>query len=178
MFSTRSLHHLAALAASTLLVAGTALAQEAPAAESAKGDRPANAWIINCASGANTTNLECQMSQNLTEQKTGQRVLTVTLRKQPKEDGYTMLLALPHGLYIPAGASYQIDASDKKPAPVQTSDQNGAYAAVVLDAAGLKALKAGTTLNIGMESTARQPITIPVSLTGFSAAVDKLATLN
>lgn len=157
-------------------VAGAALAQEAP--DAGKGDRPANAWTINCGSTSNATTLECQMVQNLTEQKTGQRVLTVTLRKQPKDGAFSMLLALPHGLYIPAGATWQVDDGERKPAPVQTSDQNGAYAAVVLDAAGLKALKAGTTLNIGMESATRKPITIPVSLTGFSAVIDKLAALN
>lgn len=138
---------------------------------------PAIAWTLNCASGATGT-LECQMSQNLTESKSGQRVLTVTIRKQPKDGTMALLLALPHGLYIPSGASYQIDQGAKNAVAIQTSDQNGAYAAVPLNEALIAALKAGTTLNVAMESLARSPVTIPLSLNGFTAAFDKLSAVN
>lgn len=151
---------------------------EAPKAEAPKADKPANAWTVNCASGANGGALECQMSQNLTESKTGQRVLTVTIRKQPKDGAMAMLLALPHGLFIPSGASYQIDAGEKNTVAIQTSDQNGAYAAVPLNTGLIAALKTGTNLNIGMESVTRNPVTIPVSLDGFMTAIDKLGAIN
>lgn len=172
-FSKYGLSLIAALTIAT--GAGSlALAQETPAAEAAAPEKPVNAWVVNCASGANGGALECQMSQNLTEAKTGQRVLTVTIRKQAKDGAMAMLLALPHGLFIPAGASYQIDAGEKKAVAIQTSDQNGAYAAVPLDAALITALKTGTNLNIGMESVTRKPVAIPLSLNGFTAAIDKL----
>jgi invasion protein IalB len=38
----------------------------------------------------------------------------------------------------------------------------------------IKAMRSGTTLNIGMESVTRKPVTIPVSLKGFGAAIGKL----
>lgn len=151
-----------------------ASAQEAPA----QGQSPTNAWIVNCASGAGGTALECQMSQNLTESKTGQRVLTVTVRRQAKDGALAMLLALPHGLFIPAGVTCQIDSGQKLPVAIQTSDQNGAYAALPMNAEFVAALKAGTNLNIAMESVTRKPVSIPVSLAGFTAALDKLATVN
>ena len=165
------------------MVAAVATAQEAPEpaapqAEAPAAQTPSAAWSVNCASGASATALECQMSQNLTESKTGQRVLTVTIRKQPKDGALAMLLALPHGLFIPAGATYQIDAGEKKTVAIQTSDQNGAYAAVPLSADLVKVLKTGTNLNIGMESVTRKTVTIPVSLNGFTAAIDKLAAIN
>ncbi|MFD9899475.1 invasion associated locus B family protein [Mesorhizobium sp. UC74_2] len=133
-----------------------------------------NPWVVNCASGGSGTDLECQASQNLTESKTGQRVLTLTVRRQADNGSLAMLLALPHGLFLPAGASYQIDSGNKAPVAIQTSDQNGAYAAVPLTPELLTGLKSGTTLSIGMESVTRKPVTIPVSLKGFTAAVDKL----
>jgi invasion protein IalB len=165
---------VAALLALETGTGGLAFAQETPKAEALAPEKPVNAWVVNCASGANAGALECQMSQNLTEAKTGQRVLTVTIRKQAKDGALAMLLALPHGLFIPAGASYQIDAGEKKSVAIQTSDQNGAYAAVPLDAALVAALKTGTNLNIGMESVTRKPVAIPLSLNGFTAAIDKL----
>ncbi|WP_245429410.1 invasion associated locus B family protein [Mesorhizobium sp. WSM3860] len=147
-------------------------------AEEAKPAAPkpvdSNPWMVNCSSGATGTELQCQVSQNLTESKTGQRVLTVTVRRQEDAQGFAMLLALPHGLFLPSGASYQIDSGKKATVAIQTSDQNGAYAAVPLALEIIKAMRSGTMLNIGMESVTRKPVTIPVSLKGFGAAIDKL----
>ena len=155
----------------------TANAQEGDAPKQDAPAKPVNAWVVNC-SGSGGTALACQMSQNLTEAKTGQRVLTVTIRKQPADGALAMLFALPHGLFIPAGVTYQIDTGQKVPVAIQTSDQNGAYAAVPMNAELVVALKAGTNLNVGMESVTRQPVSIPVSLSGFTAAIDRLGTVN
>ena len=156
--------------------AGPVLAQEAKPAEAKPAD--ANPWVVNCSSGSTGTDLQCQVSQNLTELKTGQRVLTVTVRRQEGEAGLAMLLALPHGLFLPSGASYQIDTGQKATVAIQTSDQNGAYAAVPLMPDLITAMKAGTNLHIGMESVTRNPVTIPVSLSGFTAAIDKLNAIK
>jgi len=138
----------------------------------------ANPWAVNCSSGSANAELQCQVSQNLTEAKTGQRVLTVTVRRDPGNGSLAMLLALPHGLFLPSGASYQIDQGQKTTIAIQTSDQNGAYAATPLSPELVKAMKSGTNLNIGMESVTRKPVTIPVSLGGFTAAIAKLETLK
>ncbi|TIT56731.1 MAG: invasion associated locus B family protein, partial [Mesorhizobium sp.] len=111
-----------------LSVAGPVRAEDA-----AKPAQPqptdANPWAVNCSSGATNTELQCQLSQNLTEAKTGQRVLTVTVRRDNANGSLAMLLALPHGLFLPSGASYQVDQGQKTTIAIQTSDQNGAYAA-------------------------------------------------
>ncbi|WP_246801045.1 invasion associated locus B family protein [Mesorhizobium amorphae] len=61
---------------------------------------------------------------------------------------------------------------------IQTSDRNGAYAAVPLTPEPITAMKAGTNLNIGMKSVTRKPVTIPVSLSGFTGAIDKLEAIK
>ncbi|WP_246672379.1 MULTISPECIES: invasion associated locus B family protein [unclassified Mesorhizobium] len=155
-----------------LLATGLAMAEDTKPAETKPAD--ANPWVVNCSSGSTGTELQCQVSQNLTEAKTGQRVLTVTVRRQQGTPGFAMLLALPHGLFLPSGTSYQIDSGKKVTIAIQTSDQNGAYAATPLAPDLLKAMRSGATLNVGMESVTRKPVTIPVSLKGFGAAVDKL----
>ncbi|MGN6142555.1 MAG: invasion associated locus B family protein [Mesorhizobium sp.] len=179
-------HHVLAailLGLSMQLGTGVSAADEAKPAEAKPAEaKPADAqpaekgnpWVVNCSTGTTGTTLECQASQNLTEAKTGQRVLTVTVRRQNDSAALAMILALPHGLYLPAGASYQIDAGQKATVAIQTSDQNGAYAALPLSTELLAAMKTGTNLNIGMEAATRKPITIPVTLAGFTAAIDKL----
>ncbi|MER9206733.1 MULTISPECIES: invasion associated locus B family protein [unclassified Mesorhizobium] len=162
-----------------VVTAGSALAEEPKSTKSAE-TKPAegNPWALNCSSGSTGTELQCQVSQNLTEAKTGQRVLTVTVRRDNGNGNLAMLLALPHGLFLPSGASYQIDQGQKTTIAIQTSDQNGAYAATPLSADLVKAMKSGTNLNIGIESVTRKPVTIPVSLAGFTAAIDKLQALK
>lgn len=59
-------------------------------------------------------------------------MLTVTVRREKTNGGLAVLLALTHGLFLPSGASYQIDTGQKATVAIQTSDQNGAYAAVPL----------------------------------------------
>ncbi|WP_246677488.1 invasion associated locus B family protein [Mesorhizobium sp. B2-3-12] len=169
-----------------LSATGAALAEDAkPAQPQPTQSKPApskpadaNPWAVNCSSGSASTELQCQVSQNLTEAKTGQRVLTVTVRRDNANGSLAMLLALPHGLFLPSGASYQIDQGQKTTIAIQTSDQNGAYAATPLAPELIKAMKAGTNLNIGMESVTRKPVTIPVSLAGFTAALTKLESIK
>ncbi|MBZ9997836.1 MULTISPECIES: invasion associated locus B family protein [unclassified Mesorhizobium] len=174
-----------------LSATGSALAEDAksaqpqPAEPQSAQSKPApskpadaNPWAVNCSSGSASTELQCQVSQNLTEAKTGQRVLTVTVRRDNANGSLAMLLALPHGLFLPSGASYQIDQGQKTTIAIQTSDQNGAYAATPLPPELIKAMKAGTNLNIGMESVTRKPVTIPVSLAGFTAALTKLESIK
>lgn len=158
---------------------GPALAEDAkPAPPKEAKPADANPWAVNCSSGSAGTELQCQLSQNLTEAKTGQRVLTVTVRRDNANGSLAMLLALPHGLFLPSGASYQVDQGQKTTIAIQTSDQNGAYAATPLSPDLVKAMKSGTNLNIGMESVTRKPVTIPVSLAGFTAALAKLESIK
>lgn len=168
----------AGVLAFSMFCMSAAVAPAQDAAPAAAPAAPQNAWVINCSTGAGSTALDCQMLQLLTDSKTGQRVLTVTIRKDAANGGMAMLIALPHGLFLPAGATYQIDAGKAVPVEIQTSDQNGSYAAAPMDAALIGALKAGTTLTIGMQSANRQPVVIPVSLAGFTAVIDKLESLK
>ena len=156
-----------------------AVAAPADKATSADKAAPADPWMVNCTSAGTASDLRCQASQNLTEKKTGQRVLTVTVRKEGGEkDGYAMLFALPHGLFLPAGVSYRIDGGPEAKAAIQTSDRNGTYAVVAVSDALLTAMKAGTKMDVGMQSVSRKTVVIPVSLSGFTAAVDKLRTIR
>lgn len=118
------------------------------------------------------------MSQVLTEAKAGQRVLTVTIRRQGADGARGMVLMLPHSIYLAAGATYQVDQGEKTQVAIQTADQNGSYAAVPLADPLVDALKRGTALNVGMETANRAPITLPVSLTGFAVTYDKLVAMD
>ena len=83
-----------------------AKAPEAKAPEAKAGEaKPAegNPWAVNCASGSTGTELQCQVSQNLTEAKTGQRVLTVTVRRDNGNGNLAMLLQDPSAAKAQSG---------------------------------------------------------------------------
>lgn len=161
-------------ASAPALAQGTQTTQRNPATS----QPAAPAWALSCSSpNAGTGALECQMSQTILRQETGQILTVITIRK-PQSGSMAMNLVLPHGLYLPAGVSYQIGTGAKNTAVIFSSDQSGAYASVTLAPELLNALKAGSILNIGLETVSRNPLTIPVSLTGFTSAVDRLANLK
>lgn len=89
-----------------------------------------------------------------------------------------MLVALPHGLFLPGGLSMQIDDGKARQSAIQTSDAKGVYAALPVTSDMLARLKAGNSLKVSMNNVQRRKLTIPVSLTGFTAAVEKLQSLN
>lgn len=135
-------------------------------------------WALGCSSpNAGSSGLECQMSQTLIRQETGQILMVVTIRKS-QNGQMAMNLVLPHGLYLPSGVSYQVGTGAKNTAVIYSSDQNGAYATVPLTPELLATFKAGSTITIGLETVSRNPLNIPVSLTGFTAAIDRLSNIK
>jgi invasion protein IalB len=102
----------------------------------------------------------------------GERVVAVSIRKQPQ--GLAMVMALPHGLHLPGGISYQVDSGQKKSVPIAASDAKGVYAVVPLDNALLGSMKRGNTFNVTMVGSNRRPVSIPMTLAGFTAAADEL----
>jgi invasion protein IalB len=85
-----------------------------------------------------------------------------------------MMLHLPHGMFLPDGVSLSIDTNAAQKQPIQTCDQKGCYVGLSIDDALLKSLESGKTLSIVFKSLERNDITIPISLSGFKEAYQKL----
>lgn len=136
-------------------------------------------WAINCASPNGTSPLVCNMSQTLLVKGTRKRILLVTINNSDKKSGNpTMILALPHGLYLPAGVTLKFDNKQSKKVEIRTADQNGSYARISLDPATVNALKLGSKLIVSLTSLKQQKINFPVSLIGFSASLKRISSLE
>jgi len=156
--------------------------QAAPAAPAAPAQPAGPAWQLVCtpAQAASPTpapapaaNQPCSLVQNLLAGEQNQRLLTVILQRTPQA-GHMMTVALPHGVLFPAGVSLQVDETPEKPLVVQTSDQNGAYTGIAVDAALLTGLRGGKTLKIGFTAGNGQRIIVPVTLRDFPAGLTAL----
>lgn len=137
-------------------------------------------WLVNCANTGANGALNCRMTQTLFVAKTRKRLLQVTVNAPAAAAGSkpTLLVMLPHGLFLPAGIALKVDTDKEKKLAIQTADANGSYAGLALEAALLAKLQKGTKLTISMVSSKKQRLNIPVSLAGFSSSYKRLTTLK
>lgn len=129
-------------------------------------------WSVNC--NDRGKGLECKAEQTITFRKTRQRLLTVSVGRTDKAKTGTALIHLPYGLYLPEGVQFGIDAGKPQSLPVQTCDAGGCYAAAVLGAKDLKAMRSGKNLAVTFANLEKRKITVEMPLAGFDAAFKKL----
>lgn len=124
------------------------------------------------ADGRNAT-LDCSVFQRGITQS-GQLVGSVTVRIPADTGKPVIVISAPLGLYLPAGISYSIDGAAAQTLQIQSCDQNGCFANQPITAETLDAMFKGQKLEIAFSNLNKQSITLPLSLTGFSAAYQRI----
>lgn len=171
------------LALVALATAGSSLAQAprtkgpAPATPGPSPSAPAPAqpgWAARCSSPGRDAPLECAMEQSAVLTKTGQLVVLVNIRVPGDTRAPVALVQLPLGLNLQAGAKFQVDDGKSFELPIQTCENRGCYASVPVSPDMLNAMRAGKQLKVIFQDLAKETLTIPVTLTDFSAAYDKI----
>lgn len=140
--------------------------------------QPQRPWLLTCTNEATDGELACTMTQTVLASETRQRVISATIFREPTSKVLRLQLGLPHGLDLPAGLGLSIDAEAPLAVPIKTADQNGSYALVDIDDGLLARMKAGQILNVAITSADGQPVTLQLSLAGFSASVDRLWAIS
>ena len=188
---------LSIVAAITFAITGAAEAQQPPAPK-AKGPAPKAAqttpapspsptphadapaappqpgWIARCASTSRDAPLECAIEQNAVLTKTGQVIVVVNIRIAPDTRAPVALVQLPLGLNLPAGAKVQVDDGKVVDLQIQTCEQRGCYANTPITPDLLATMRSGKQFKVSFQNLGKETITIPMSLTDFAAAYDKI----
>jgi invasion protein IalB len=159
-----------------------AQASPAPAAPAApQADTPPAAaapaqpgWAARCTSASRDAPLECAIEQTAVLSKTGQLIVLVNIRVPSDTHAPIALLQLPLGLNLPTGAKLQVDDGKTADLQIQTCDNRGCYASIPIAADLLAALKSGKQLKLSFQNLNKETITIPMPLTDFPAAYDKI----
>ena len=131
-------------------------------------------WVARCSSPSRDAPLECAMEQSAVLTKTGQLVALVNIRVPGDTRAPIALVQLPLGLNLQAGAKLQVDDGKTTDLPIQTCENRGCYASVPISPETLNALRAGKQLKIIFQDLAKETIAIPMPLTDFTAAYDKI----
>ena len=131
-------------------------------------------WAVRCNSASREAPLECAMEQTAVLSKTGQLIVLVNVRVPSDTRSPVALVQLPLGLNLPGGAKLQVDDGKATDLQIQTCENRGCYAGAQIAPELLTALKSGKQLKVLFQNLAKETITIPMPLTDFAAAYDKI----
>lgn len=83
-------------------------------------------------------------------------------------------IAVPLGVFLPTGMGLKIDGGPAQMAPYERCVAEGCVVRVPISADMVQQLKQGSTVAIVIFGAPDQPVTLPISLIGFTAAYDSL----
>lgn len=135
--------------------------------------RPPAIWVVSC--DDNRGKLDCRAGQSVFLKNTGQRLLSVAVRVPADTKKPIMMVQVPLGVYLPAGASLQIGKDETKTLPFKGCDRGGCVAEYAITKSEIAAMTKGSDLTISVQSQNQQPaFTVTVPVTGFAAAYAKV----
>jgi invasion protein IalB len=155
-----------AVPAATQATPAAPQAEPAPAAQTG--------WNARCTSASRAAPLECAMEQTAVLSKTGQLIVLVNIRVPADTKAPVALVQLPLGLHLPGGAKLQVDDGKATELQIQTCENRGCYAGSAIAPDLLAALRSGKQLKVSFQNLGKENITIPIPLTDFAAAYDRI----
>lgn len=169
---------MAALVASLALGGGETMAQTASETPSSLTETYGD-WVVRCVSpeaaeGQPAPARVCEMTQEL-QQQTGRRVLAASLQKA--ESGARLTVIAPFGLLLSEGVKLSVGETQVAALGFTTCLPAGCVAVSDLDVTAVDTLAAGDQALVEMTDTNTQPVKLNLSLKGFTAAWNKLASL-
>ena len=162
----------AAAAAAGPAAAQTQTPQELQLPAQQQQHQQAASWMVPCDGQAGA--LDCRVMKTLFLRDTRQLVMAVSVRRPDGNADPAMLVHLPHGLFLPAGATLHVDEGKPERYQIQTCDQRGCYVGLPVPDALLQVLKNGQKLTVQVQDTKKRPIAMSIGLQGFAEAYAKL----
>jgi len=130
-------------------------------------------WTVRCATpkarkGQRAPARVCEMAQDLTRKRDGQRLLSIGL--QPTKKGASLTIVAPFGLLLSAGITVTVEGGSPIHGDFRTCLPRGCVSVISLSRKSLDQFKSGKTAIITMRTTGETDFKIKISLAGFSAA--------
>lgn len=139
-----------------------------------QAQQPKEAWATNCSAPARSQPLDCAMEQRAIASETGQAIAQVTIRVPQDTKKPVTMIQVPHGLFLPAGLSVDVDGDLSQNFPFQTCNANGCFVGFPIPDQMLKAMFNGNKFNVTFQNLAKKPVILPMSLAGFTGAYNRI----
>jgi invasion protein IalB len=131
-------------------------------------------WNVSCRSATAEKGLDCQATRAVVLKKTRSLLLRVTVNLPAETKKPVMMIQMPTGLYLPAGASMAIDDETPKPIVLQTCNGNGCFSGSPVSEEILAGMKTGTWFKVTFKDLKRKQITVALPLDGFPKAYEQM----
>lgn len=178
VFSTRRLRRLllAVIGIAGVLAPSAAFAQtEPPAGEASdRTEERIGNWTLRCMSVSDAAAKKCEMVQVLGDTQSGRDVLLVAIGYPVGQSRPVAWMILPLGVLLPPGLGLKIDQGEVKGLPYRSCDTGGCATPWPLTDEDVAALKGGNELVVIFKDIEGKSLGLPVSLSGFTAAFDRL----
>ena len=104
----------------------------------------------------------------------GQRVLQLAVGYPAESETAVAVLTLPLGVSLPPGIGLRIDDGPEQRLEIERCEQAGCRAYFAVEGELLASLKRGLTTYVTFHVPPRKPVTLEVSLRGFTAGFNAL----
>jgi invasion protein IalB len=176
------------LAAAALLIttalSGPLQAQQATAEAPTSLTETYRDWVVRCATAPSVEGQTaspvriCEMTQELRQQDSGQRVLALSVIQSADDaDTASLTLVSPFGLLLSAGIQIEVSEAALLDMAFRTCLPAGCIALSDLTADQIGTLAEGETATVILTDTNGQTLRLDVSLAGFTAAWNRLKEL-
>jgi len=139
-------------------------------AHAVKDGQVFNDWKTQCPEkGASSKT--CHIFQNLVAKDGKSRVLHIAIGYVEGRDDPAAIITLPLGLSLPQGVGLRVDENTPSRHPYQACFNSGCQAGFPVDSTLMAQLRGGDKAYIRVYDLSNQQIDIPISLSGFTAAI-------
>lgn len=162
------------------MLAGPAGAQETTDAGPSTLSETYDSWTVQCAkitTGGQTTR-NCQMSQELQQPESRQRVLLFAVAPKQGERASKATLILPFGLRLSEAVRIEVDGKELFRGAFTTCLPGGCISEIDLSDEIVNQMRALEKLTVVMTANDGQGVRADVSLAGFGAAYRRLLALT
>ena len=182
-----------AAAGSFVVLSGVASAQapapaapDAAAAAAAAGQPPAQQfsinqsvgdWVVRCVQTTIKSPAPCEVMQTTVNKDTKQRISSFSIAYVPSRDAYAMQVVVPTGVALTKGLQLGSNLNGVK---FNRCERDGCYVEIVIPPDAVTQLSAqgkSTTIKVTGWGPEGKEIPLPVSLTGFPEAIDRMKGL-
>ncbi len=175
---------------SSIALSGAVIAQAQPAAPAAAPPDAAAAaaqtfsinqnvgdWVVRCVQTTVKSPAPCEVMQTTINNQSKQRISSFSIAYVPSRDAYAMQIVVPTGVALAKGLALGASLNGAK---FNRCERDGCYVELLIDNAAVTSLQnSGKSTQIKVTSYGPQgkEIPLPVSLTGFPEAMDRMKTL-
>lgn len=147
-------------------------AAAAPAAPAGNSD-PLKNWLKVCENPDANGKKACLMRQVVTTPGSNQFLGSFLLRDDPGQDSRLLAVAaVPVGVLLPFGLSWQIDSAKPIRVPFMLCDPTSCATQLVINEAYLNSLKKGSVLKLTAKNRQNKDLVIQINLSGFTAVYE------